>query len=367
MAPKEKTKFLDKWFIHKDYSLWISKTKSVYKARCKLCCKDIDLSTMGSSSLDSHAAGEGHKDLVALRKKGLDIFFTKSTSTVDSTASSSSVEVEEVREPTPLQTNLDYYLAVKERVLNAEIYWVLKVIESHMSYRSCEDISELFKVMFGVNEINEKFTCGKTKCGYFISYGLAPYLKDLLLQSIKLSPYFVISFDESMNFVTQDEQMDIGICFWNEEKGLAETRYFDSQFLSRPNASNLVECIMNSCKTLKLENLLQLSMDGPSVNWAVLQQINTKLEKYDNECVNIGSCGQHILHGSFKTGFTDGADWNVHKILKSLYWLFHDSPARRDVFRKEGGSEEFPLMFCGTRWVEDQCVADRALMLWENF
>ena len=138
---------------------------------------------------------------------------------------------------------LDDYLAVKERILNAEIYWVLKVIELNMSYRSCEDISELFKVMFGSNEITEKFTCGKTKCSYFLSFGLAPYFNKLLSQAIIRSPYFVISFNESLNYVSQDEQVDIAIHFRNEEKGLAETRYFDSQFLSRPNVLNLVECI----------------------------------------------------------------------------------------------------------------------------
>ena len=39
-----------------------------------------------------------------------------------------------------------------------------------------------------------------------------------------------------MTCVAQNEQLDIGICFCNIGKGIAETRYFDSQFLNRLNA-----------------------------------------------------------------------------------------------------------------------------------
>ena len=35
------------------------------------------------------------------------------------------------------------------------------------------------------------------------------------MDEIKLSDYYSVSFDESVNKVTQNEQMEIGIKFWN--------------------------------------------------------------------------------------------------------------------------------------------------------
>ena len=59
---------------------------------------------------------------------------------------------------------------------------------------------------------------GKTKCGYLINYGLAPYIKVQLEIYISSSPLYVVSFDESMNSVLQNEQMDVAIRFWNNSK-----------------------------------------------------------------------------------------------------------------------------------------------------
>ena len=48
----------------------------------------------------------------------------------------------------------------------------------------------------------------------------------------------------------------------------------------------------------------------------------------------IGSCSQHVLHGIFENGVTI-TKWDLGKILKSLFHLFHDSPTRRAIFIRE--------------------------------
>ena len=78
--------------------------------------------------------------------------------------------------------------------------------------------------------IAAKMKFGKTKC-YFIDYGLAPYIKEQLGKYISSSPLYVVSFDESMNSVFQNDQMDVAIRFWNNSKKQAETRYLTSEFL----------------------------------------------------------------------------------------------------------------------------------------
>ena len=80
---------------------------------------------------------------------------------------------------------------------------------------------------------------------------MAPYFKTVLETKFHASPLFVISFDESMNAVFQNEQMDVLIRFWNNSKGIVETRYFDSMFLNQPNVQNLSDSLQLSTKQRK--------------------------------------------------------------------------------------------------------------------
>ena len=74
-----------------------------------------------------------------------------------------------------------------------------------------------------------------------------------------------------MTCVTQNEQLDEGYLH-------LEYQYFDSQCLYRPNADNIDDVILQSSQKLKLEDFPQLPMEGPSVNWKVLDKFNTKLD-----------------------------------------------------------------------------------------
>ena len=37
--------------------------------------------------------------------------------------------------------------------------------------------------------------------------------------------------------------------------------------------------------------------------------------------------------------------WDLGKILKSMFYLFHDSSARRDIYLREGKTDVFPLRY----------------------
>lgn len=52
--------------------------------------------------------------------------------------------------------------------------------------------------------------------------------------------------------------------------------------------------------------------------------------------------------------------------MSSLYWLFQDSPARREDFVSITGSSVFPKQFCSHRWVENVTVIERALEMWSD-
>ena len=228
-------------------------------------------------------------------------------------------------------------------VVKAEIVWALKVVMSHFSLRSCLELNDLFKYMFPDSQIASKFSLSKTKCSYIINLGLAAYFSDVLLSQIKASPFFVISYDESLNKILRNEQMDCSIRFWNNETGVVCSRYFDSKFLLRPNSKNLFEKLLESTKSLDLSKLLQLSMDGANVNWDVLKLMsNHQEEKEHPNIINIESCSLHIIHGALQRGI-NSQNWELAKIFCAMHNLFKESPARIDEFMKVCESDTFAL------------------------
>ena len=127
-----------------------------------------------------------------------------------------------------------------------------------------------------------------------------PYIKEQSENYISSSLLYVVSSDESMDSVLQNEQRDAVVQFWNNSKKQPETRYLTSEFLHSPNAENLVNALTSTCKHLHQQNLLRLSMDCPSVNWNVLDIVSEKRNENEFEqLLVIGSCSQRLLHGVF--------------------------------------------------------------------
>ena len=110
--------------------------------------------------------------------------------------------------------------------------------------------------------------------------------------------------------------MDVDIHNWDDAKNLVQTQNFDSNFLKCPNAEMLFEKIKESLTELDESKLIQLSMDGPLVNWNVLEKLDDHLTNKDlPETIDIGSCSQHILHTAFQTTI-QSSGWNINRVLK---------------------------------------------------
>ena len=160
--------------------------------------------------------------------------------------------------------------------------------------------------------------------------------------------------------------MDVNIRFWNDHKKIVESAYLTSRMLMRPNAPNLLDEILISIKELDKNKFLHLAMDGPSTKWKVLDLLDgTLCDGGFTKTIDIGSCSLHILHGAFGTGIVL-TEWKLGKVIKAMFKLLNESPARHDIYLKEGDSGKFPQSFCETRWIEDEPVADRALEVWPS-
>ena len=102
---------------------------------------------------------------------------------------------------------MDNFVYDDKSVMNAEIIWTLKNVEANFSFKSCESLPKVFQKMFPDSVIAKNVTFSKDKCSYYINYSIRSYYKSVLTNEIKTSSYYLLSFDKTLNKVTQQEQM----------------------------------------------------------------------------------------------------------------------------------------------------------------
>ena len=69
-----------------------------------------------------------------------------------------------------------------------------------------------------------------------------------------------------------------------------------------------------------LSKLLQISIDGPSVNWKFLDYLTKNHNETHNKKLTV-SGGLHVICKAFQTG-SEKSRWNLNVIFRSLYGLF---------------------------------------------
>ena len=186
-----------------------------------------------------------------------------------------------------------------------------------------------------------------------------------ILEELTRDSSFTLMFDESLNKENQMKQLDMHIRIWDGD--VVRSRYLSSAFLGHSTTTDLIDVFSKHIQgRLGLSNIIQLSMDGPNVNWAAFRKLEQQLTvEHGIKSVNIGSCGLHTVHNSFRKAVTS-SDWNISGILKALSTLFENVPARREDYAEATGEALYPLKWCSHRWVENVPVIDRALAIRGN-
>ena len=218
--------------------------------------------------------------------------------------------------------------------------------------------------MFFDSQIAKKFKMHKDKLSYVITYGLGPYFQKELSYIVKFCDYYAISFDESLNKITQTEQMDLVVRYWAE--GKIHTNYLTSVFLNGSKAVDILKAFKGALVDLglSLTRIIQISMDGLNVNLRFSKDFDTYLtdnerDANDFKIIETGTCSLHIVHGGYKTG-NKQSGWEIDSFLRSMYYFFKGSPLRRGIYSRIINSFDFPKKFCATRWVENCSVMERA-------
>ena len=96
--------------------------------------------------------------------------------------------------------------------------------------------------------------------------------------------------------------MDIIVKYYDKKKRETVTHYYNSSFLGRTTAEDLLAHFKLGMKDLNMKKMVHISMDGPNVNWKFLDLL--KKDFWDDECprfLEYGSCGLHVIHGAIGT------------------------------------------------------------------
>ena len=117
---------------------------------------------------------------------------------------------------------------------------------------------------------------------YAVNRGIASYVKETI--------WFFVSFDESLNEVTQTFEMDIFLRFWNKENNQVEDRYWDSKFLGHTSYQHLLSSVKEGLKVFEIAKIVQLSMDGPNVSLKILKKLKEQRNEHGSlGLINLGS------------------------------------------------------------------------------
>ena len=149
--------------------------------------------------------------------------------------------------------------------------------------------------------------------------------------------------------INQKKQMDMIVRFWDSKSNKVTERYLSSEFMGHATAADMLTDLKIEMALLNPRSLVQISMDGPNVNWKFYHNLFQEHKGEElPDLLNIEGCSLHVVHGSFEKGAKESG-WNLGNTLRSLWQIFHDTPARREDFIQITSSDLFPFQFCQLR------------------
>ena len=364
------TYFSSSWLREKDkypsFTSWLNGKEGSMTFSCKLCKKTLQLGNMGVKALTAQETRTVHQKLVKFNKdqKPLPDSFPNGSKAATQTTLPAATLVRQVKE--------------------AEVLMAVQSVTNHVSNRTMEKFATMSKVFFPDSQIASRVELGRTKIGYLITFDLASYYMTQLFRSLLPGtgtvPRFISCFDEAFNRVSKQRQMDVYITFFDEKKSPVVGSYLGSHFMGHATAEDRYKSLAEIHNGLDLvHNLVQISMDGPNVNWKTLDIVSENRTIEDPDCpqlINIGSCGLHVIHGAYGTA-QKVTDWLLQNYLKAIYLIFKLSPAHRedDYLATNGLLESHatnnssylvPLKFCGHLCLENGTALLRAIGMDKN-
>ena len=198
----------------------------------------------------------------------------------------------------------------------------LTVVACDHSFRSVNKDSLIYKEMFPDSKIAASFSQEETKVKYNIQYGIAPCIKESLIKDLFNRP-LTFKFDETTTKQVR-KQYNGYVQYFSKHHGQIITVSCRSLFIGHCDSSDLIQHFIDFSKEMKWDNsyLLQLGMDGPSVNKAFEKKLSGKLHNEMNKSfINVGTCQLYIVHNSFRKAVTT-FDFNFYEFFCNIHFFF---------------------------------------------
>ena len=127
-----------------------------------------------------------------------------------------------------------------------------------------------------------------------IVYGIAPFVKDFIIHNAK-GKCFTYNFDETTTSKVK-KQYDGYITHFSDFFKQVITAYSGSLFVGHCTRKDLLHYFHSFMDLLDLSTrwLVNIGMDGPTVNMSFLNQLKSEMEESHQSFIDIGTCPLHI-------------------------------------------------------------------------
>ena len=121
--------------------------------------------------------------------------------------------------------------------------------------------------------------------------------------------------------------------YWDNDVDQVAKCNLGSEFLGRSTAQDVLETFLNGVNKLDQSKILQVTSDGPNVNLLFLKNmVEFRDEKEYLLLADIETCGLYVIQVSLNTGAQKGTDWDIQKLVKSMWHFLHETTARRALY-----------------------------------
>ena len=199
----------------------------------------------------------------------------------------------------------DQTWTLKQMAVKAEIIAMLHFAAHDVSFGSAKNLPLCYQQQFPDSVIAKQVSIGLTKMSYMVSYGLGPYLRQMIIRDIlEGHSYYTLHFDETLSAQTK-KHMDLLVHYWSERDNAVKVKYLTSMMFGHATADLVLREMLQTFEQLTLPLLLMLSlgMNGPNVNKSILSKLNTvKKDRGWKQLVSCPtSCLIHVCH-NFQKG-----------------------------------------------------------------
>lgn len=312
---------------------WLKPGKSIYHAKCTVCCSELSISSGGLKDLRRHSNTNTHQKCLRSSEGNLSL---------------SSFVVKE-----------------KNDVTDAELLWANFICENNLPISLSDNFTKLVPTMFPDSDVASNFRCGRTKTSAIIQQAIASCEEEKIINSMRTS-LFTLLIDESTD-ITIHRQMIILVRFFTSQQ--VETQLYKVVAIEgKASGENLFNIVNSSFEedNISWENCLSMSSDGAK---AMVGEFNSVLSRVRGQQENLWflHCTCHVAHlaASHACGELPTV---CEQLARDVYSYFKTSGKRQDDYRqiqKLLDVEEHKILRpCFTRWLAMlQCV-NRLLEQW---